>query len=118
MPYIALTNQETTPKRLQQTDAKEIHNGSSPQGTAAKVYKNKKKSKTKYKPNLFKPISCTGVIFTSTHITKPCQITLSTTRQELSCFVPMKLLIRLQQMNNHFSISRVLFYAIRGLIQS
>lgn len=50
MPYIALTNQETTPKRLQQTDAKEIHNGSSPQGTAAKVYKNKKNPKQNINP--------------------------------------------------------------------
>lgn len=64
MPCIALTNQETTPKILQQAASQKIHHSPSLQGTAAKIYKNlKKQNKTKYKPNLFNPISCTGALY-------------------------------------------------------
>lgn len=106
MPYIVLTNQETNPERLQQTGSKKSTMIQAYKALLPKFIKIIKKNIYIYiyKPNLFKPISYTGVvIFTSTHITKPWQITLSTKRQDLSCFIPVKLLIRLQQMNNHFS---------------
>lgn len=62
MPHTALTNQETTPKILQQAGPKEIHHKAQmPNFTEMKKIQNK----TKHEPNLLKPISCTGVLFPS-----------------------------------------------------